>query len=232
MHPEVFPGIRKMESEIVSMVLHLFHAPADGCGSVTSGGTESILMSIKAHRDFAYENKGITEPEMIVPISVHAAFDKGAHYFGVKIIHAPVDPITGMVNLKKVEAAISSNTILVITFFISFLTPFSIKIVGSAPGFPHGIIDDLPSLGQIAKKYKIGFHIDCCLGGFLVPFMDKAGFPLPHPCDFRVSGVTSISVDTHKYGFAPKGSSVIMYLNKELRNHQYFVLTDWPGICL
>jgi sphinganine-1-phosphate aldolase len=101
--------------------------------------------------------------------------------------------------------------------------------VGSAPGFPHGIVDDLPAISHLAKKYKIPFHIDCCLGGFLVPFMDQAGFPLPHPCDFRLEGATSISVDTHKYGFAPKGSSLVLYRSKELRSFQYFVMTDWPG---
>ena len=204
-----------MESEIISMVLNLFNAPTGAAGSVTSGGTESILMSIKAHRDMARDLKGITEPEIVAPISVHAAFDKGCDYFGVKLIHVPVDKVSGKVDLNRVRQAINSNTIL---------------IVGSAPGFPHGIIDDLPGLSKLAQNYGVGFHVDCCLGGFLVPFMDRAGYSLPHPCDFRLEGATSISVDTHKYGFAPKGSSVIMYRSKEIRNYQYFVATEWPGI--
>ena len=111
------------------------------------------------------------------------------------------------------------------------LTNFSgdIQIVGSAPGFPHGIIDDLPGLSKLAIEFDTGFHIDCCLGGFLVPFMERAGVPLPHTCDFRLPGVTSVSVDTHKYAFAPKGSSVIMYRSKAIRDYQYFVCTEWPG---
>ena len=102
------------------------------------------------------------------------------------------------------------------------------QIVGSAPNFPHGAVDDIQALAQIARRKNIGLHVDCCLGGFLVPFMEKAGFPMP-PVDFRVPGVTSISCDTHKYGFAPKGSSVVMYHSKNLRRYQYFVTTDWPG---
>jgi sphinganine-1-phosphate aldolase len=106
---------------------------------------------------------------------------------------------------------------------------FFSKIAGSAPNFPHGIIDDLPALSSLALKHNIPFHIDACLGGFLLPFTAAAGFPLPHPIDFTLPGVTSISVDTHKYGFAPKGSSVIMYRTPEIRDHQYFIVTDWPG---
>ena len=150
----------------------------------------------------------------VVPSTIHTAIDKAAQYFNVKLIHIPVDPNTGKVDVKKVQRAITRNTIL---------------LAGSAPNFPHGIIDDIPALAALAKKRRIGMHVDCCLGGFLVPFMEKAGMPLPHWCDFRVEGVTSISVDTHKYGFAPKGSSVIMYRSKEIRNYQYFITTEWPG---
>ncbi|KAJ3332913.1 hypothetical protein HDU76_012650 [Blyttiomyces sp. JEL0837] len=207
-------GVRKMESEVTSMVLNMYNAPANAGASITSGGTESILMSIKTHREWALHTKGITEPEMVVPVTIHAAFDKGADYFGVKIIHIPVEVATGKVDIAKMSRAITSNTIL---------------IAGSSPNFPHGIIDDIPALAKLAKKHNIGLHVDACLGGFLVPFMEKAGFPLPHPVDFRVDGVTSISCDTHKYGFAPKGSSVIMYRSQELRKYQYFLSTDWPG---
>ncbi|KAI8821385.1 pyridoxal phosphate-dependent transferase [Fimicolochytrium jonesii] len=214
LHPEIFPGIRQMEAEVVSMVLRMYNAPDSGCGSVTSGGTESLLMAIKAYRDMARDQRGVTEPEMVVPVTIHAAFDKGESYFGVKLIHIPIDSTTGKVDLAKVGRAINRNTIL---------------IAGSAPNFPHGIIDDIPALAALAKKAGIGMHVDCCLGGFIVPFVEKAGFPLDHPCDFRVDGVTSISVDTHKYGFAPKGSSVIMYRDKSYRDYQYFVATEWTG---
>jgi glutamate/tyrosine decarboxylase-like PLP-dependent enzyme len=121
---------------------------------------------------------------------------------------------TGKVLVHKVRRAINSNTVM---------------IAGSAPNFPHGIIDDIEELGKLALKYKIGMHVDACLGGFLLPFMEKAGFPLKEKFDFRVPGVTSISVDTHKYGFAPKGSSVIMYRSKDIRRFQYFVAPDWSG---
>ncbi|KAJ3416545.1 hypothetical protein HDV05_001282 [Chytridiales sp. JEL 0842] len=214
LHPEIFPGVRKMEAEVVSMVLRMYNAPSGAVGTITSGGTESLLMAIKTYREMGRALKGITEPEMIAPVTIHAAFDKAASYFNIKLVHIPIDSQTGKVDLKKVANAINKNTIM---------------LAGSAPNFPHGIIDDIPALAALAKKHKIGMHVDACLGGFIVPFANKAGFPLPHPCDFTVDGVTSISVDTHKYGFAPKGSSVIMYRAPDIRDHQYFIVTDWPG---
>lgn len=215
LHPEVFPGVRQMEAEIVSMVAAMYHGPQGSvCGSVTSGGTESIIMAIKAYTDMAKDLRGVTEPELVAPLSVHPAFDKACHYFGVRLIHIPTDPSTGKVIVKTMEKAINSNTI---------------ALVGSAPSFPYGVIDPLPEIALLAKKYKIGFHIDACLGGFLLPFMEKAGFPLPHACDFTIDGVTSISIDPHKYGFTPKGSSVVLYRSKLLRKYQYFVQTEWPG---
>jgi len=150
---------------------------------------------------------------MIVPLSAHAAFDKAANYFGIEIIHAPHDPITYKVDVRKLKKLINRNTIM---------------IVGSCPNYPNGVIDDITELGKIAQQKGIGLHVDCCLGGFLAPFMEEAGFSIP-PFDFRVPGVTSISCDTHKYGFAPKGSSIIMYRSKELRKYQFFVQTTWPG---
>ncbi|KAJ3187039.1 hypothetical protein HDU85_007077 [Gaertneriomyces sp. JEL0708] len=214
LHPEIFPGVRRMEAEVLSMVLRMYNAPSTACGSMTSGGTESLLMAVKAYRDMARATRGVTSPEMVVPVTMHAAFDKAESYFGVKLVHVPIDQRSGKVIIEKVKRAINRNTIM---------------LAGSAPNFPHGIIDDIPTLAALAKKHKIGMHVDCCLGGFIVPFMEKAGFPLDHPVDFRLEGVTSVSVDTHKYGFAPKGSSVIMYRSKEIRDYQYFVTTDWPG---
>eukprot|EP01098_Paradermamoeba_levis_P003614 TRINITY_DN1624_c0_g1_i2.p1 TRINITY_DN1624_c0_g1~~TRINITY_DN1624_c0_g1_i2.p1 ORF type:complete len:449 (+),score=118.60 TRINITY_DN1624_c0_g1_i2:137-1483(+) len=213
LHPDLFPGVNKMEAEIVSMVLNMYNGGPSTCGTMTSGGTESILMACKAHREWARETKGITSPEIVAPTSVHAAFDKACGYFGIKLIHVPVDPVSSTADIKATRRAITSNTIM---------------LVGSVPSFPHGTMDDIQELAKLARKYEIGLHVDCCLGGFLVPFMEKAGFPLPH-FDFRVPGVTSISCDPHKYGFAPKGSSVVLYANTELRHHQYFVATDWTG---
>lgn len=221
LHPDVFPGVRIMESEIIAMILNMYNGSSDACGSVTSGGTESILMSLKAHRDWALETKGITKPELypvdnprVAPISAHAAFDKGCHYFGIQLLAAPVDPKSGEVSISAVRSLISANTIM---------------LVGSTPSFPHGSVDDIPALAALALKHNIGLHVDSCLGGFLIPFMEKAGYALPMMTDFRVPGVTSISVDTHKYGFAPKGSSVVLYHSKTLRKFQYFLQTEWPG---
>ncbi|GAA6064716.1 hypothetical protein JCM10212_000830 [Sporobolomyces blumeae] len=221
LHADVFPGVRKMDSEIVSMCLSLFNSPLPtsaideqgGAGTTTSGGTESILMACKAYRDRARVEYGITEPEMIVPISAHAAFDKASKYFGIKIHHIPVDVETRKVDIKRVARAINSNTIM---------------LVGSAPNFPDGAVDDITALSKLAIKHRLGLHVDCCLGSFLVPFMERAGFPMD-PFDFRVPGVTSISCDTHKYGFAAKGTSVIMYRSKAIRKYQYSVITTWPG---
>ncbi|SOV05007.1 probable sphingosine-1-phosphate lyase [Ustilago sp. UG-2017a] len=213
LHPDVFPGVRKMEAEIVSMVLRMYNAPVDAVGATSSGGTESILLSCLAMREWGRAVKGITEPELIVSVSAHAAFDKAATYFGIKIHHIPVDPITRKVQVGRVARAINSNTV---------------GLVGSAPNFPDGIIDDIPHLGKLAKRHNILLHVDCCLGSFLVPFLEKAGFD-SEPFDFRVEGVTSISCDTHKYGFGPKGLSTILYRSAELRRLQYYIKTDWPG---
>uniref|UniRef100_A0A8C7UP93 sphinganine-1-phosphate aldolase n=1 Tax=Oncorhynchus mykiss TaxID=8022 RepID=A0A8C7UP93_ONCMY len=212
LHPDIFPGVRKMEAEVVRMTCTLFNGGPNTCGTVTSGGTESILMACKAYRDMAYE-RGVKHPEIIAPVSVHAAFDKAANYFGMKLVHIPLDKNTLKVDVKAMRRAISKNTAM---------------LVCSAPQFPHGIIDPIEEVGKLALKYNIPLHVDACLGGFLIVFMAKANYPLA-PFDFRVKGVTSISADTHKYGYAPKGSSVILYSDKKYRHYQYFVAPDWQG---
>jgi sphinganine-1-phosphate aldolase len=212
-HPDVFPGVRKMEAEIVAMVLSLFNAPEGAAGVTTSGGTESILMACLSARQKAYHEHGVTEPEMILPDTAHAAFLKAGEYFGIKVRLVACKSPTYKVNTSYVSALINSNTIL---------------LVGSAPNFPHGIIDDISALSKLAVRYKIPLHVDCCLGSFIVPFLEKAGFP-SEPFDFRLPGVTSISCDTHKYGFAPKGNSTVLYRNEKLRTYQYFVTPNWPG---
>eukprot|EP00834_Sanchytrium_tribonematis_P007124 NODE_601_length_5514_cov_0.613481.p2 type:complete len:485 gc:universal NODE_601_length_5514_cov_0.613481:4821-3367(-) len=211
LHPEIFKSVRQMESEIVSMVLNLFHGSSTGCGSVTSGGTESILLAGKAYRDIA-KARGINNPEMIVPASAHAAFAKSCHYFNLKFVEIECDK-NGQVRIDLVKKAMNRNTILV---------------VGSAVNWPYGTMDDIHALNELALKKNIYFHVDCCLGSFMLPFMEKLGYPIP-TFDFRLPGVTSISCDTHKYGLAPKGSSVIMYKNENLRKYQYYITTDWVG---
>ncbi|GAA5814070.1 hypothetical protein MFLAVUS_007560 [Mucor flavus] len=213
LHPEIFPGVRRMEAESVAMVLSMYNAPATGCGTMTSGGTESILMACKTYRDMYKDLKGIHNPEMVVPDTIHAAFMKAADYFKIKLITVPIDPVTLKVDIKKVQRAITKNTVM---------------IAGSAVNFPHGIADDIVELGKLAKKYDVGLHVDCCLGSFIMPYLERAGFPTT-PFDFRVDGVTSISCDTHKYGFAAKGSSIIMYRKPTIRKYQYFLYSQWTG---
>lgn len=216
LHPDVFPGIRKMEAEVVAMVLRLFNASELACGSTTSGGTESLLLTALAAREYGLRKKGITRPEIIAPMTVHAGIDKACYYFKIKLHKVDLDE-NYQVDIAKVKRLINSNTIL---------------LVGSAPNYPHGIIDDISELSKLGVRYSIPLHVDACLGSFIVSFLEKSKvhgdrkLPL---FDFRLPGVTSISCDTHKYGFAPKGSSIIMYSKPELRECQYYVLSDWAG---
>ncbi|KAI6655471.1 Sphingosine-1-phosphate lyase 1 isoform X1 [Oopsacas minuta] len=210
LHPDVFPGVRKMETEIVSMCLHLFHGE-EGCGVTTSGGTVSILMAMKAYRELGYK-KGIDFPEIILSRSTHPAFMKASSYFGLRPVRFKVGP-DYRADVRAYESAINRNTV---------------ALIASAPSYPHGIIDPVEEIAKLGVKYKIGVHVDCCLGSLMIPFMEDAGHPIPL-VDFRLEGVTSISCDTHKYGNGPKGSSVIMYRTKELRANQYFQDTEFTG---
>jgi glutamate/tyrosine decarboxylase-like PLP-dependent enzyme len=221
LHTDVWPSTTKFEAEVVAMTAKMLNADivaedpdADDevCGVVSSGGTESILLAMKTYRDWARDMKGISKPEMIVPKTAHAAFDKASQYFNIKMKRIPVNE-GFKADVAKTEAAITDNTIV---------------IVGSAPSFPHGTIDPIEQLSEIAWDHDIGFHTDACLGGFILPWANKLGYAVP-PFDFALAGVTSISVDTHKYGYAAKGSSVILYRNPELRRYQFYTTTDWPG---
>ena len=208
LHPDIFPGVRKMETDLVHMTKSLFHGDVHSCGTVTSGGTESIMLACKTYRDYAF-GKGIKQPEMVVATSAHAAFDKASQYFNIKIVKIPVDKNTGRLDINILKSKINKKTIL---------------IVGSAPSFPHGIVDPIQEMSTIAKKYNIGLHVDCCLGGFILPFIN-----CDFKFDFELEGVTSISADFHKYGLSPKGSSIIMYRHKILLHYQYFVQSEWSG---
>ncbi|VUZ43357.1 unnamed protein product [Hymenolepis diminuta] len=212
LHVDAFPAVRRMEAEVVKMCIDLFHGDSECCGTMTSGGTESLLLACLAYRNRAYK-LGIRNPEIVVPVSVHASFDKAGTLMNIKIKKVPLDPVTFKVDLKAMRQAITRRTCL---------------LVGSAPQFPQGIIDDIEGIAELGMSYDIPVHVDSCLGGFLVPFMDEAGYSLA-PFDFRLPGVTSISCDTHKYGFAAKGTSVIMYRNKEFRKNQFFLVPNWTG---
>jgi len=217
LHADIWPSVNKFEAEIVSMTANMLNAGTVGnandvCGTVTSGGTESVLLAMKTYRDWARERKGITRPEMVLPVTAHAAFDKAAQYFNIKPVLIPIDS-DYKADVTAARKAITHNTVV---------------LVGSAPSFPHGIIDPIQELSELAQRHGIGFHTDACLGGFLLPWAEKLGYPIP-PFDFRLPGVTSISADTHKYGYAPKGTSVILYRSSELRHYQYYTATEWPG---
>lgn len=216
LHSDVFAGVRKMEAEVIRMVATMYNGnPENIVGSVTSGGTESIIMACKAYRDYALKVRGIKgKPEIVAPATAHAAFEKGANMLGCKIIHIPVHKKTLKVDIGAMRRAINKNTCM---------------LVGSAPQFPHGIIDPISAIAKLGTTYRVPVHVDACLGGFLIPFMNQAGHELDEKFDFTVPGVTSISADTHKYGYAPKGTSVILYREKKFIHQQYSVQTDWPG---
>ncbi|CAB3999026.1 sphingosine-1-phosphate lyase 1-like [Paramuricea clavata] len=213
LHPEVFPGVRKMEAEVIQMCVQLFNGEDDSCGTMTASGTNSLLMACKTYRDWGRDVKGITKPEIVVAVSAHAAFEKAADYFQMKIVKIPVNEKKRSVNIKAMRKGITRNTVM---------------LVGSAPEFPSGIIDNIEEIAKLGKRYNIGVHVDACLGGFVLAFMKAAGFNVP-AYDFSVDGVTSISADAHKYGCAPKGSSVILYHSHSLRHYQYHTSTEWTG---
>eukprot|EP01113_Clastostelium_recurvatum_P047913 TRINITY_DN861_c0_g1_i3.p1 TRINITY_DN861_c0_g1~~TRINITY_DN861_c0_g1_i3.p1 ORF type:complete len:554 (+),score=149.44 TRINITY_DN861_c0_g1_i3:40-1662(+) len=213
LHPNVFPTVRKFETEVIQMTLRMLGGDPDtACGTTTSGGTESLLMAIKTYRDEAFAKGKTRYPEIIVPVTAHAAFDKGGQYFGVKVVHVPLGDDYA-VDMKAMRRAINRNTIL---------------LVGSAPNFPHGIVDPISEIAALAKEHGIGCHVDCCLGGFVLPFFKALGHPIP-AFDFSVEGVTSISADTHKYGYAAKGTSILCFKTRALRDYMYFVCSEWPG---
>lgn len=212
LHPEVFPSIRKFEAETIRMTANMLHGDENTCGTLTSGGTESILMAMKTYREYARKGRGIQNPEVVMSEGAHAAFDKAQEYFGIKVIRTPINP-DGTTNIPALEAQINANTI---------------GIVGSTPNYAHGSIDDITTLAAIATRHNILLHVDACLGGFFLPWAQKLGADIP-PFDFAVKGVSSMSCDTHKYGFGPKGESVLLFASKDLRRYMYFVQPDWNG---
>jgi sphinganine-1-phosphate aldolase len=212
--PLAFPSLKKFETDVVSMTIDLLHGDKKCRGSMTSGGTESILMAVKTYRDWAREEfPHIKEPEMVVPSSAHPSFDKGADYFNVKIVKVPVDKETHRADVKAMKEAITENTIF---------------IVGSACDFPRGVVDPIAELAAIASERGIGMHVDSCLGGFMLPFVKKLGYPVPE-FDFAIPGVTSMSIDVHKYGYGAKGASLVLYRKEKVWKHQFSVYINWSG---
>ena len=213
LHVDIWPSATKFDAEIVAMTADMLGGTGqDVCGTVSSGGTESIMLAMKTYRDWARDKQGVTRPEMVVPVTAHAAFDKASQYFNIKLIHIPVDA-NFRADVNAARKAITRNTVV---------------IVGSAPSFPHGTIDPIDELSELARERCIGFHTDACLGGFVLPWAEMLGYPVP-AFDFRLPGVTSMSADTHKFGYAAKGTSVVLYRGQELRHYQYYTAADWPG---
>lgn len=211
--PRVYPSLVKFENDVVDMAREHLAGGEEVVGTFTSGGTESCMLAVKTARDFMLAKKGITAPEMILPITVHAAFHKGAHYFGVKVVPVDVDPETFEADVDAVRAAVNENTVL---------------IVGSAPSFAHGVIDPIEEMGRIAQENDVLLHVDACIGGFLLPYYRRLGREM-RDWDFSVPGVSSISMDLHKYAYCAKGASVLMMRNKALREHQIFACAGWTG---
>jgi sphinganine-1-phosphate aldolase len=212
LNPAAFQSLKRMESEIISMVAGLLHGGPDTCGVVTAGGTESCLMAVKAYRDLARKKRSVTRPNMIIPATAHVAWFKAAGYFGVRPRLLPMDKNLNT-DIRKLKRMINQNTVM---------------ILGSAPEYPHGTIDPIAQMGEIAAARNVPMHVDACVGGFILPFMEMNGAKFPD-WDFRVPGVTSISADLHKYGYTAKGASTILYRNLELLKSQMFVYQDWPG---
>lgn len=213
LNPGAFPSLRRFETEVVGMTASLLGGGAGVAGNMTSGGTESLLLAVLAAREWARHNRpNLTRPNAVLPLSAHPAFDKAGHYFGIEIIRVPPG-----VDYRADVAAMRTA-----------ITPETILLVGSAPSYPHGVIDPIEELATMAREYDVLLHVDACMGGFLLPFARRLGYPIA-PFDLSLPGVTSISADLHKYGYAAKGASVILYRDKELRRGQYFAVTEWPG---
>lgn len=218
---DLCPSMAKLESEVISMTAKMLHADAVAshhsgeavCGTMTSGGSESIAMVVKVYRDKARVEKNIEHPEMILPDTAHPAFHKAGRYFDVKMVTIPTKEPDFRVDPAAMAERINGNTV---------------AVVGSAGNYPYGLIDPLGRLSDLAQEHDLWFHVDGCLGGFILPWIERLGYPI-EPFDFRLPGLTSISADTHKYGYALKGTSVVLYRNKNFRKYQYFAFPDWPG---
>ncbi|HAJ36577.1 MAG TPA: aspartate aminotransferase family protein [Chloroflexi bacterium] len=215
LHFDLWPSTVKYEAEIVAMTAHLLGAantPDAIVGTVTSGGTESILLAMRSYRDRGRRERGITRARIVAPTTAHAAFDKAAQSFDMELVRVAVDA-DYRADVEDMAAAIDRNTV---------------ALVGSAPSFPHGVVDPIPALAELAQTKGIGLHVDACLGGFVLPFARELGYDAPD-FDFRLPGVTSMSADTHKYGYAAKGTSVVLYRGEALRRNQYYAVANWPG---
>ena len=211
LNPFAFPSLLKMEQEVMGMAADLFGNPA-AVGKLTSGGTESIFLAVQVAREQAREARGIAEPTVVTPSTAHPAFAKACHYLDVEHVSVPV-AVDGRVAPDAAAAALDDRTAL---------------LVGSAPCYPYGVVDPIPELAALASERGVLFHVDACLGGWLLPFWERLGEPVP-PWNLSVPGVTSLSADIHKYGWSFKGVSVLLHRDDEQLRRQYFLYDSWPG---
>jgi glutamate/tyrosine decarboxylase-like PLP-dependent enzyme len=212
--PTVYPSARKIENAVVAACLEITNAPEGAVGTATAGGTESVMLAVKTARDYARKTRPeVKRPKMVLPVTAHACFHKAAHYFDVEVVDVAVDPVTFRADVDYARRKMTSDVVLV---------------VGSAPSYAHGVIDPIPALAALAKEHGTLMHVDACVGGCVLPFMRENGVDVP-PFDFSVDGVTSLSMDLHKYGFAPKGISVVLQRRRDLRDAQYFACATWTG---
>jgi glutamate/tyrosine decarboxylase-like PLP-dependent enzyme len=207
--PTAFPSLLQMENELVGFACDLLDAPDSAVGTVTSGGTESILLAVQGARD---SRPDVTRPRMVLPATTHAAFHKAAHYFGVEAVMVPVGP-DFRADAAAMAAAIDDDTVLV---------------VASAPSYAHGVVDPVTEIAAAAAARGVRCHVDACIGGWVLPYAAPLGRAVP-AWTFAVEGVTSISVDTHKYAYAPKGTSLLLHRDAGLRRPQFFASAAWPG---
>jgi len=219
---DVCPSMNRFENEILAMTLDMLHGEAveahdpkqKACGALGFGGTESILNAMLAYRDHAKAHRGVTRPQMIWPDTAHPAFTKAAHLFGIEVVVAPTDPDTTQVDVDFVRDAVTDQTVV---------------IIGSAGNYPYGTIDPIAALSEVAVERGVGLHVDGCLGGWILPWGQELGYPDIPVFDFRLPGVTSISADTHKFGYGLKGTSVLAWRDKSYRQHHYYMRPDWKG---
>ncbi|MEY4116275.1 MAG: hypothetical protein RIQ32_1034 [Actinomycetota bacterium] len=209
---DAFPSLKQIQAEVVAMAGVWLGATPKSAGFMTSGGTESILMAVKAARDRLLAERQIRLPNMVLPTSAHAAFAKAGAYFGVEVRRVAVGP-DWRADVAAMRSCVDENTVL---------------IVGSAPQYPQGVVEDIVSIAKIASDAKINCHVDACMGGVTLAYLERLGEKIA-PWNLQVPGVSSISVDLHKFGYTSKGASVIMYASRHLRSYQGFVTSDWLG---
>ena len=212
LNAEAFPSLRRIQNDVVSTVVGWLHGDAEAAGYMTSGGTESLLLAVEAARRKGRLERGITSPNIVLPASAHAAFEKACSYFDVESRRVPVRD-DWRADAAAMADHVDANTVL---------------LVASAPQYPQGVIDPVQEIASIGAQHGINVHVDACMGGMVLPFLEMLGEPIP-PWDFRVDGVTSVSVDLHKYGYTAKGSSVLIHRDKKLRSFQTFVTDNWLG---